>query len=225
MLKIMDKTGFTLIELVLATAISAVVIGILSVCFVFALRVWVSVESQKPDTAFLLADLLQRQLAECEPAPIKLTDSSRPLFMGQANSITFVTSHSVKAISQGVSVVVRYTYDPKNKAVYYSELILDPYHPKRIEEFLASKSSGAEEGKIASYSVDFQEFSIGYAGIDSKQFSDSWEANDSVPVEVLVKWRGLDSSVHARRLMVNAPFTIEVPKVEVQNPQGDVVSQ
>ena len=68
-----NRKGFTLIELILATAISALVIGILSVCFSFTLRVWQGTQNQKPDQTFQLADLLNRQLAECDPKPIKFT--------------------------------------------------------------------------------------------------------------------------------------------------------
>src|SRR5208283_1255408 len=88
-----DRKGFTLMELVLATAISALVVGILAVCFSFALRVWESVQNQKPDQTFQLADLLNRQLAECDPKPIKFTGGVRSLFAGQENSIVFITAH------------------------------------------------------------------------------------------------------------------------------------
>ncbi|HIJ69033.1 MAG TPA: prepilin-type N-terminal cleavage/methylation domain-containing protein, partial [Deltaproteobacteria bacterium] len=40
------RKGFTLIELILATAISALVVGILSVCFAFTLRVWQGTQNQ-----------------------------------------------------------------------------------------------------------------------------------------------------------------------------------
>jgi prepilin-type N-terminal cleavage/methylation domain-containing protein len=225
MLKRWDGTGFTLIELIIATAISAVVIGILSVCFAFALRVWGAVLSEKPDPAFELADLLQRQLAECDPTPVKFTEGLRTVFKGQANSIAFVTAHSVKAISQGVPVVVRYTYDAKSRVLYYSEIILDPYHPAAIQEFLANRPSGMDEAKIRSYGVDFQQFALAYAGKDARQFADSWETNDEVPVEVLVSWRGRDPAGHARRIMVNAPFPIEVQKGQASGAQGVVTGQ
>ena len=52
----------------------------------------------------------------------------------------FYNDSSLKAISQGVPVVVRYNYDPDSKMLYYSELLLDPYHTKSIEQFLADKS-------------------------------------------------------------------------------------
>ena len=77
------RKGFTLIELILATAISALVIGILSVCFAFTLRVWQSTQNQKPDQTFQLAELLNRQLAECDPKPIRFTGGVRPCLPGK----------------------------------------------------------------------------------------------------------------------------------------------
>ncbi|MGA2400540.1 MAG: prepilin-type N-terminal cleavage/methylation domain-containing protein [Syntrophobacteraceae bacterium] len=212
--------GFTLLELILATAISALVIGILSVCFSFALRVWQSTQNQKPDHTFQVAELLKRQLAECDPTPIRFTDSVHPVFNGQSNSIAFVTAHSVKAISQGVPVVARYSYDPDSKVLHYSELLLDPYHSKSIAQFLADKSSQKKESKIGSYSIDFPEFVLSYAGKESREFSQSWEVGDEVPVEVLLRWQGQDSRVHAQILMVNTPFSIRIPKLQVPGSGG-----
>jgi prepilin-type N-terminal cleavage/methylation domain-containing protein len=210
-----DTTGFTLIELLIAMSLSVVVVGILSVCFAFALRVWEGVQNEKTDPAFQLIDLLQRQLAECEVTPIRFGDGSRILFAGQPNSITFVTSHSLKAISQGVSIVVNYTYDSQTRVLSYSELVLDPYHGKITEQFLANKSSGGQAAGISSYGVDFPEFALAYAGREEKQFQESWQTKDDLPLEVLVKWRGQQSTVLARRFMVNAPFSIDIQKKQV----------
>ncbi len=212
-----DRKGFTLIELIIATAISALVMGILSVCFSFALRVWQSTQDLKPDFAFPVAELLKTQLAECDLTPIRFAQTVHPVFIGKPNSIAFVTAHSVRAISQGVPVVVRYTYDPNSKMLYYSELLLDPYHSKSIEQFLADKSSQNKDNKIRSYGVEFPEFVLAYAGGDAKQFLQSWDSTDEIPKEVLLRWRGQDSMVHAQILMTNTPFEVEVPKAPLQN--------
>src|SRR5208337_3756725 len=167
--------------------ISALVVGILSVCFAFTLRVWRSTQNPQPDQTFQLAVLLNRQLAECDPTPIKFTGGVRPLFAGQENSIVFVTAHSVKAISQGVPVVARYAYDPNSRVLYYSELLLDPYHPDSIERFLAGRFSGKKETEFRSYGVEFPEFVLAYAGKESKEFVQAWNAVDQLPVEVLLR--------------------------------------
>jgi prepilin-type N-terminal cleavage/methylation domain-containing protein len=211
------RKGFTLIELIIATAISALVMGILSVCFSFALRVWQSTQGQKPDFAFEVAELLKSQLAECDPTPIRIENTVRPVFIGQPNAIAFVTGHSVRAISQGVPVVVRYTYDPGSKTLYYSELLLDPYHSKSIEQFLSDKSLQNKETKIRSYGVEFPEFVLAYADEASKQFVQSWDSTDALPKEVLLRWKGQDSRIHAQILMTNNPFSIETQKAPLPN--------
>ncbi len=212
-----ERKGFTLIELIIATAITALVMGILSVCFSFALRVWQSTQDQKPDLAFPVAELLKSQLAECDPTPIRFAETLRPVFIGQPNSIAFITTHSVRAISQGVPVVVRYTYDPNSKILYYSELLLDPYHSKAIEQFLSDKSLQNKDSKIRSYGVEFPEFVLAYAGEESKQFLQSWDSKDEFPKEVLMRWRGQDAMVHAQLLMLNTPFSIAVQKGPLPN--------
>jgi prepilin-type N-terminal cleavage/methylation domain-containing protein len=212
-----DRKGFTLIELIIATAISALVMGILSVCFSFALRVWQSTQDQKPDFAFPVAELLKGQLAECDPTPIRFERAVHPVFIGQPNAIAFVTTHSVRAISQGVPVVVRYTYDPGSRILYYSELLLDPYHSKSIEQFLSDKSLQNKETKIRSYGVEFPEFVLAYAGEDSKQFLQSWDSTDELPREVLLRWKGQDSRIHAQILMTNTPFSVETQKAPLPN--------
>ena len=210
-------SGFTLMELVIATAISAVVLGILAVCFSFAMRLWQVTQDQHPDQTFLLADLLKQQLAECDPTPLRFSDNSvHSLFSAQPTSIAFVTSHSVKAISQGLPVVARYTYDPESKMLSYSELLLDPYHTQSIERFVAGRSPGKKETEIPSYGVYFPEFVLLYAGTQSKEFAQSWEGVDQLPAEILLRWRGTDSVIHAMMCMVNAPFTVETSNVPVQ---------
>jgi len=188
--------------------------GILSVCFSFALRVWQSTQGQKPDFSFQVAELIKRQLAECDPTPIRFAETLHPVFIGQPDSIAFITTHSVKAISQGVPVVVRYTYDSNSKVLNYSELLLDPYHTKSIEKFLEGKASQKKETQIRSYGVEFPEFVLAYAGKESKEFLPTWESADTLPVEVLLRWKGQDSRVHAQLLMTNTPFPIEVSKAQ-----------
>ncbi len=213
-------SGFTLVELILATAISALVIGIMAVCFSFTLRVWEVTQNQKPDQTFQLADLIKRQLAESDPTPIKFSDTqTHPLFSAQPNSIAFVTSHSVRAISQGVPVVAHYTYDADSKMLSYSELPLDPYHPASIEKFLSGKNSG-KQAAIHYYGVSFPQFELVYAGAQEKQFSQSWDSSNGLPVEVLMVWRGNDSTVHSQLCMVNSPIPTDVQQQKAPAPSG-----
>ncbi|MHC1725718.1 MAG: type II secretion system protein J [Syntrophobacteraceae bacterium] len=218
----LNTYGFTLIELIMATAISAIVIGILSVCLSFALRAWESTQNRKPDQTVLLVDLLKRQLAEFDPTPIKLDNGTRPLFLGEATSIEFATTHSIKAVSQGVPVVARYTFD-KGSVLYYSETVLNPYQPKSIQEFLNAKISRSGKTKYRFFEIDMAEFVLAYAGKDSAAFSESWHSDNEIPIEVLLKWTGKDARAHSQILMVNTPFTIEVQKTRVPTTQGGAI--
>ncbi len=209
-------SGFTLIELILATAISGIVIGILSVCLSFALRAWESTQNRKPDQTALLVDLLKTQLAEFDPTPVRFDSGTHPLFLGETTSIQFATSHSIKALSQGVPVVVRYSFD-KGGAVYYSETPLNPHQPKVIQDFLNTKISRNEKSRYRFFEIDMAEFSLAYAGKEATAFSDNWHNDEEIPIEVLVKWAGKDGKPRSQVLMVNTPFTIELQKRGVRS--------
>jgi prepilin-type N-terminal cleavage/methylation domain-containing protein len=212
-----NHSGFTLVELVIATAISAVVLGILTVCFSFTLRLWEVTQHQQQDQTFLMAHLLKMQLSEFDPTPVKFQDNSlHPVFSAQPNMIAFATFHSVKAITQGLPVVVRYRFQPEDRTLFYSELLLNPYDPKAIENFLMNRIPGKNEAQVRAYGVPFQEFLLLYAGGESKQFAESWETSDQFPLEVLIRWRGADSKIYAMMCMVNSPFPVEASNVPAQ---------
>lgn len=210
--RLLADSGFTLIELVLATLISTLVVGMLSVCLSFALRAWESVQDRKPDQTSAFLDLFKEQLAEFDPTPIRFADGLRPLFAGQPLAIAFATAHSVKAISHGVPVIARYVYDPKSRVLYYAEMPFDPYHPKLIEEFLQSGPTPSDKRDSRFHAIDLPGFSLGYAGKEQQQFAESWEEENQVPVSVLLRWNGQDSAPYAQILMVNSPFAVEAGK-------------
>ena len=199
-------SGFTLIELIVATAISALVIGIVSVCFSFALRMWQSTANSKPDQTFRLAELLGRQLAECDPTPVNFPSGPRPLFIGKDDSLCFITSHSVKAISKGAPVAVRYAYDSGSRTLHYSEMVLNPYHPEQLEQFAGSSG---EKNQVRTYRVDFSKFTLNYAGRNAREFSSSWDSTGELPLEILLSWEGTDKATHSTVCMVNSPFPIQ----------------
>ncbi len=212
--------GFTLIELMVATAISALVIGIISVCLSFSLRVWQKTVRAKPDHTLLMAQLLQRQLSECDPIPINFQSGSRPLFQGKSDSICFITSQSVKAISKGVPVAVRYTYDPGTRVLSYAELVMNPYRTQALEQFAAGGSPSGTRAEVRTYRVDFPKFSLAYAGKEAREFSGSWLSTEALPVEILLNWKGVDGVAHSMVCMVNSPFAIESNFLNASTPGG-----
>jgi len=206
--RLSDSSGFTLIELVLATLISMLVVGIMSVCLSFVLRVWESTQNRRPDQSRALVDLLKNQLSEFDPTPIKLTEGPHSFFTGDAKSIAFATSRSVKAISKGVPVVARYAFDPKNKVLFYAEMPLDVYHPKLISEFMQAKPALSEKGGGRFHKVELDNFALSYGVKEGGRFQDNWEQASGSPVSVLLNWNTNDGTKFAQLLIVNSPFSI-----------------
>jgi len=217
-----DNSGFTLIELVIATVISTLVIGILSACLSFALRAWESTQNRVPEQSALLVDLLKRQLAEYDPTPIKFEEGSHPFFTGDVRGLAFATSHSVKAISQGVGVIAHYSYDRQSKTLLYSELPLDPYHPKVIKEFMQAKPADGGKEKTRFFAVGIEDFAVSFGAKDKNQFDENWRKEDGPPGSILLKWATLDGRVFSQLLMVNSPFEIKVDKKQQLVPSGQV---
>ncbi len=209
-----EREGFTLIEVLLATAISALVMVILSACLSFALRAWEETQDHKPDLSAAVADLLKRQLAEFDPTPIKFEEGAHPFFSGQGQSLSFATSHSVKAISGGVPVIARYVYNPTTKAVYYAEIPLNPYEPETIKDFVKMGISTDARSSIRFYAVELADFELSYSGEGNSQYSDKWDQKDEFPLSVIMRWKTPDSGEFSQAFSVNSPFSIEIkPKL------------
>lgn len=217
-----NSSGFTLIELVLATMISTLVVGILSVCLSFALRAWESTQNRVPEQSALLVDLLKRQLSEYDPTPIKFDEGNHPFFSGDTRNLAFATSHSVKAISRGVSVAAHYSYDRQSKTLLYSEIPFDPYHPKAIKEFTKAKPSGDGKGKVRFFAVGIADFSVAFAGKEKNQFLEDWQSEEGAPSSILLKWQTQDGRTFTQLLMVNSPFEIKIDKKQQAARGGQV---
>ncbi len=203
--------GFTLLELVLATLISSLVIGILSVCLSFSLRTWEKQGSRERSSLPEVLDLLKMQLAQFEPTTIRMDQQSRPLFLGEAHTLAFATDHSIRAISRGVPVVARYVFDEKGKRLLYAEMPLDTYHPDRIGEFLKIRPSTHENSWPRFFPIDIDEFSLSYGGGKRPGFFDTWDNEESEPPSsVLVKWsRTGDPVVHSLEVIPNFLFNLK----------------
>lgn len=181
--------GFTLVELVLATLISSLVIGILSVALTFSLRTWERQQNRKPSDMIALLDHMKMQLAQFDPTYIRIDGESRPMFQGETNSLVFATAHSVKAISNGVPVVARYVYDEREKKLYYAEMPLDTYHTDAIKEFLRIKPSTSEKSWPRFFAAEAAGFSLTFGGREKGSATESWgEEEAPLPSSVLVKW-------------------------------------
>ncbi len=214
------RGGFTLIELVVATAVSALVIGIVSVCFSFTLRVLEKTTRSRPDLSLRMVELLQRQLAESDPTPINFERGAAPLFTGNSTSLCFVTAHSVKAISKGVPVVVRYSFDSASGVLSYSEMVMNPYQPAALENFAAGTTPSGQNSRVRVYRIHFPKFTLSYAGKNGSEFLQSWNSTSELPVEILLGWTAKDRVARSMVCMVNSPFPIQVNLLNPATPGG-----
>jgi hypothetical protein len=203
--------GFTLVELVLATLISSLVIGIFSVALSISLRAWERQQNREISDTPSLLELLKRQLAHFDPVLVQLDGKQRPIFMGDGQSLAFATDYSVRAISKGVPVIARYFFIPGRGELFYSEVPLDPYHPDRIQEFLQA-SPGRSTSWPRFYLIEVEEFALSFATKEPGEFEETIEEAAGIPKAVMVNCasRG-DSSPFSALMFVNSPFTEIAP--------------
>jgi len=212
--------GFTLLELVLATLISTLVIGILSVSLSFSLRMWARQQGRTPSEIPMIMELLALQLANFDPTPLPSElGATAQFFIGDETSLALATDHSVKALSNGVPVVARYVYQPKDKILYYAEIPMDPYHPEPLRDFLEMKPSDDEDAWPRFFPVEVEEFSIEYSAEGEGEYKDSWDDRDKIPKAVLIKWNFQDNSF-SRLMLPGVPFPPDTESNKVLSAPG-----
>jgi hypothetical protein len=203
-------------ELVLASLIASMVMGIVTVALSFSIRMWERRHNQNPPQVYGVLDLMKWQLASFDPSPVKVDDEAMPLFQGEESSLTFATDKSVKAISKGAPVVARYVYVPNEKILYYAEIPFDPYHPKRIQEFIDTTPGKGESGPLF-YAVNVASFALSYAGEEKGVNSNSWNEDSAAPSAVIVKWSPDDGTSMATSFIIpNFLFPKAVAKKKPQ---------
>ena len=206
--------GFTLVELVLATLISSLVIAIVSVSLGFSLRVWERSQNRQPDDFPSLVELLKWQLASFDPVQVREEGEARIIFRGDNNFIAFATDRSVRAISNGVPVVARYVYDSSGKVLYYAEIPLDPYHPDVIKEFLEMKPSDRSSFPRF-YPTPVDSFSLSFGQGDEKGgVADSWDDTRAIPAYVRVSWSRDGGATESTQVII--PNFLFARKIEEQ---------
>ena len=180
-----DSKGFTLLELVLATFISSMVVGMVSVALTFCLQTWEHYRKRTPPDAPLLMDLMGLQVGSFNSFPVRFEGKDQPLLKGEEHSLTLVTDHSVKAVSKGVTVVARYVFDDGEKKLYYAETPLDPYHPEPLEDFLDEKPR--EEGSDPTFFwVELEDFTCEVEEAEDGGLGE--KKDDAVPAAILIRW-------------------------------------
>ena len=193
-------SGFTLLELVLATALSALVMSIVSVVLTFCLKYWEKGQDRRPPETPAIIDQLKWQIASFDPVSVTIDGTKRLIFTGDDHSLVLSTDRSVKALSGDVPVIARYEYSRGEKKLYYAEMPLDPYHQDPILKFMKMKPDTGRKAVPRFYTVDTGEFLLSYKGDDDEAVK-NWDSAASAPQAVFIRWSDENGS---------APITIQV---------------
>lgn len=197
-----------MLELVLATFISTLIIGILAVSLGFCLRVWERQQHQKPFNAPRILELLKMQLAQFNATEVNIDGRNSVLMEGTKHSLTLATDQSVRAISGGVPVIARYFFSPREKKLYYAEIPFDPHHPETFQE-MKQLNPGNGKGPPLFFSSDMEDFALAYSGGDKDTFNDSWEG-EAPPKAVMINWSEIEApTVSSCLIYPNSLFTVK----------------
>lgn len=220
-MRLLDHHGFTLLELLLATAIATLVVAILSVALTFSLRMWEHQRGNTESGVPRIIELMKLQLACFDPVKVTFEGQSKPIFRGGSSSLALATDYSVKALSGGVAVVARYIYDSKEKTLYYAEIPLDPYHPEAIENFL-QMSPGKENSWPRFYPIKVPDFSLSYQQEEGAKFVATWNSDKELPQTIQLKWGSDDDRVITDELVPNFLFPISTDSSGTNTQSGSL---
>lgn len=202
----LHAAGFTLVELVLATLISALVVGIFSVALSVSLRAWERQQNRQPSDVPSLLQLLKWQLAMLEPIEITSQGKKRIIFEGDGQSLAFTTSYSVRAISRGIPVIARYVFIAGRGELYYAELPFDPYHSEALDRFLKMKPAVSASWPHF-YVTEMAQFALSYVGKDREALDLELDGAGDLPTAVSVGCTAKGSSETISALLfINSPF-------------------
>jgi hypothetical protein len=210
-------SGFTLLELVLATFISALVIGILSVALSFSLRLWERQQSLRESDAPRVIELLRWQVANFNPVPFEVEGAEQIIFSGSEMTLALATNYSVRAISQGVPVVARYIFDARNKILYYSEIPLNPYDPDVLDEFLKMSPTEKDRAWPPFFATEVEQFSLLYQAENGGALTEEWEDPDTTPVAMYVNWKMIESPTPMTTILFPNAFFRELMPFESES--------
>ena len=189
------QAGFTLVELIVVVVITAMIMGIVSTSMSFSVRVWDRARGKKVAEYAPLLDLLGQQIRAYQlPLSAEGAESGggglqSPFFVGKDEYIVFVTTYSLKAVSRGTPVVVRYQYNSSEGRLFYREMIYNPYDSEGITDFTDESLTG-EKGEPGDsvFSAELKGFSFAYYKKDGDEEVQEWDKSENPPDEIVLRY-------------------------------------
>ena len=169
-----EKTGFTLLELILALTILSMVALIIGSGFRLGIKAWEKGESETRETQRLraLSGLISQNVKSAYPYNMKIEQEKVVVFEGDANSLLFVTSF-VEPRDGGFKWV-RYSYSD-GSLVFTEGKLPDKNFLDKIAE---------NEEIIDS---DIGEITFEYLSSFEEEWQESWDSGEGIPLAVRVK--------------------------------------
>lgn len=171
---ISGRSGFTLVEILLAMTIMSIVTLLVGSVFRLGVNAWERGESETGQTQKLriLSGLISQQIKSAYPYWMKTDDVNVVIFAGESDSLMFVTALADSSIT-GFKWV-RYFY--KNGVLYYSEGQLP-------DKELHDRISDDEEV----FDPEIGEVTFSYFSSQEDEWLESWESGESFPDAVRVE--------------------------------------
>lgn len=174
-----QSQGHTLLEVLVALLITAMVITALASSLSFSMRFLYKEQERPPD-------LLQGRLATMDDQLASFYEAYEncAFFEGDSASLAFSTSRSVQSLHKGAPVVARYVFVEsagEQGMLYYAETPCEGFRDLAPEEFLTRSPQDAEpadedEGPVF-HGVPAQEFAIAYFDTLDGTEKEDWDGH------------------------------------------------
>jgi prepilin-type N-terminal cleavage/methylation domain-containing protein len=190
------RAGFTLLEMLIAMALTAMVLLMVSSSLSFTTRMWLKAENEKETTGETsnLIDLLGMQVGS-----YYAFDSGKirnlHVLQGTESSLFIVTSHSVKSLHGGAPVIAGYVFDQSAGMVRYYEVPVDWGKLDELLDFVRAPQMITSEA--ASYEVSA--FALEYVADEDEAPYREWQGDLQELRALVVRWReSTDASLQTR---------------------------
>lgn len=172
----LDMRGFTLVEVMVALAIMAIIVSVAFSGLTIGLNSWDrgSKEIDSFDRRATIERLLKRQLAQASPMQFKINDQAFVLFRGSNRRLEFISDYS---LADGPADFRKIDYATENGSFLYGEKHLFGYVPAENEEPPTEAIAGF--GQVS--------FRFLARGGDRPTWLNEWKLGMGLPVAVLAQ--------------------------------------
>lgn len=228
-----NDRGFTLLELIIAITLMAILVLVLSLGLRTGLRAWTRGKETNAIivNASAVEDLLGRQMRASVTAPGGIPEGGIPegdsdmsrfaLFRGDEHDILFTTTSAPMGSRGGGIFLVRYTYDEEEGTLTYAQKIVT--RPEDLDEarkLNADKDNREEEWETSRVEgIQFLSFRFHERQENGQEvprspsdWAEKWDVDHGTPDAVGLAWSfegQQDENDESWRIFPAAPFPIE----------------